>query len=58
MGFTSAYHRVSDDSVSAFAGHPTLERALLEARVNLESDDIDHTWVRDEAREIVWDSDD
>ena len=52
--FRSAYHRLSDDSVSSFGGHPSLEAALAEAKANLKDPDIDHTWVRGASGAIIW----
>jgi hypothetical protein len=50
----SAYHRVSDDSVSSYGGHATRELAEFEALRNFRSDDIDVVWVRDPDGVVVF----
>jgi len=53
-GWTSAYHRVSDDSVSSYRGHDTVVTAMVEALDNLRDPDVDHVWVRDPRRRIIF----
>jgi len=50
----SAYHRVSDDSVSSFGGHATMDEAIREAEANIKSPDIDTVWVRDSSGNVVF----
>lgn len=56
MGWRSSYHRISDDSVSSYGGHPTKAAAIREAIQNLSDPDIDHTWVRNPEEWVIWDS--
>lgn len=52
--FRSAYHRISDDSVSSYGGHETKEEAIAEADENIKSFDIDEVWVRDAEGNIIY----
>jgi hypothetical protein len=53
MTARTAYHRISDDSVSSSPAS-TVEEAIAVALVNLRSEDIDFTWVRDSSGDVVW----
>lgn len=53
-GWSRGYHRVSDDMVSSYGGHPTEADAITDATRCLESRDIDVAWVRDPDDNVTW----
>lgn len=52
--YRSAYHRISDDSISSYGGHRNHSDAIREAARNASDTDIDHVWVHDPDGFIIY----